>query len=96
MATKIKDSKDRGELKHKIKKDLATPDMGSYEPTKSQEFIANKTGPSQKWETGPVVRYYEKMQKLSKGVPASNVYKVTPDHFNRLSKSPPSCRINRH
>ena len=81
---------------HKIRKDTMAPDMGSYEPRKSQEYIEPKKGPSQKWETGPVVRYYEKMIKLNKEKPACNNYKVTSDHFNRLSKSPPSVRINRH
>jgi len=46
----------REDLRKKPKKDL-NPDMGSYEPTKSQNYTA-KRGFSQKWDTGPVKKFY--------------------------------------
>ena len=64
------------DLTHKIKKDSG-PDMGSYEPRRSLDFLDNKDGPSQKWQTGPVIRFYEKTLKIHKDNPNMATYKVT-------------------
>ena len=95
IAPKIYEPKvKREDLRKKPKKDSA-PDMGSYEPAKVAKAL-HKQGLSQKWDTGPVVKFYEKQVKLSKHVPSCNYYKVTTDAYNRLSRSPPSIAMKRH
>ena len=93
FAAKIVETKEGPEVGKKIKKDPA-PDMGSYDVKKGQEHCETK-GFSQKWDTGPVVKFYEKMIQLKKKVPGSNHYTVTNQAFSRLSLSPPSIRTRR-
>ena len=75
FACKIVEAKEGPEVGKKIKKESG-PDMGSYDIKKGQELCEPK-GFSQKWDTGPVVKFYEKMIQLKKKVPASNHYTVT-------------------
>ena len=95
-STKIYDPLVKREDLHKKPKKDPLPDFGSYETEKSFNFTAKASEFSQKWMTGPVVRFHEGPVKHTKHVPSSSHYKVTTDHFNRLSKSPPSLRTNRH
>ena len=85
----------REDLGKKPKKDTG-PDFGSYEADKSFNFTAKSPEFSQKWMTGPVVRFHEGPVKHTKHVPSASYYKVTTQHFDRLSKSPPTFRTKRH
>ena len=69
--------------------------MGSYDSTKAYKYTM-KRGFSQKWDSGPVKKFYEIDIKRSKKVPSCSYYTVTNDAMNRLSKSPPSIRMRRH
>ena len=94
--TKIYDPLVKREDLHKKPKKDPLPDFGSYEVGKSFNYTAKASEYSQKWMTGPVVRFHEGPNKHKKHVPAASHYKITKQHFDRLSKSPPSLRINRH
>jgi len=69
--------------------------MGTYEPTKSIKYIERKEL-SQKWDSGPIKKFYDIEINRAKKVPAPNFYEVTDGAFNRLSKSPNSIRVRRH
>lgn len=72
------------------------PDMGTYEAPKSKDYFKDQTGFSGKLSTAPFQKFYEQTIKRSKLTPAPSHYKLTKDHFNRLSRSPPSIRTMRH
>ena len=93
--TKIPDPLVKKEDLGKRPKKSTDPDMGTYEPTKAFKYTV-KRGFSQKWDTGPVVKYYERDIKRSKIVPSCSQYTVSKDALDRLSKSPPSIRMKRH
>ena len=95
LVTKIPDPLVKKEEWGKRPKKSNDPDMGTYEPTKAFKYTV-KRGFSQKWDTGPVVKFYEGEIKRSKKVPSCSQYTVTNDALNRLSKSPPSIRMKRH
>ena len=76
-------------------KKVSGPDMGTYDLSK--EFDFKEPGKnSQKWAPPAKGTIYDPIYKHSKGVPAPSHYKITPDHFARLSRSPPSIRVMRH
>lgn len=96
LATKIYEPLvKREDLYKKAKKD-PLPDFGSYNTEKSFNYTAKSSEFSQKWLAGPVKRFHEGSVKHSKHVPSANFYKITTQHFDRLSKSPPSLRSKRH
>ena len=72
------------------------PDMGTYNAPKCIDHFTDKTGFSGKLSSAPVPKFYDMAIKKSKGVPAPTHYKITQNHFNRLSRSPPSIRTRRH
>lgn len=95
--TKIFEVKETAQEANRIKpKKTHEPDVGSYEAPKAKDYLENKTGYSGKVTPSPFVRFYEPNLKQRKYVPAPSHYKVTSEHFNRLSKSPPSLRTRRH
>lgn len=95
LTSKLQEPKIKKEdLGKKPKKDTG-PDMGTYEPTKSIKYIERKEL-SQKWDSGPIKKFYDIEINRAKKVPAPNFYEVTDGAFNRLSKSPNSIRVRRH
>ena len=95
FSTKIHDPLVKKEDLGKKPKKSNLPDMGSYDSTKAYRYTM-KRGFSQKWDSGPVKKFYEIDIKRSKKVPSCSYYTVTNDAMNRLSKSPPSIRMRRH
>ena len=83
------------DLGKKPKKD-PLPDMGSYDTKKGFEYTRDRSYPSQKWSTAPVVKFYEQNIKRTKAVPSCSHYVVTDKAVNKLSRSPPSIRVRRH
>ena len=95
FVTKIHDPLIKKEDLGKKPKKSTDPDMGTYDSTKAFRYTMRR-GFSQKWDTGPVIKFYEGELKRSKKVPSCSYYTVTDDAMNRLSKSPPSIRMKRH
>ena len=93
--TKIHDPVIKKEDLGKKTKKSTDPDMGTYDATKAFKSTT-KRGFSQKWDTGPVIKFYEGEIKRSKKVPSCSYYDVTNEALNRLSKSPLSIRMKRH
>ena len=58
MITKIPATKERKEDLGKKPKKSSAPDVGTYEPTKSLNYVAKK-GFTQKMSVGPVIKFYE-------------------------------------
>lgn len=95
LVTKIPDPLVKKEDLGKKPKKSSEPDMGTYDATKAFRYT-QKRGFSQKWDTGPVVKFYEGEVRRAKKVPSCSHYVVTNEALNRLSKSPPSIRTRRH
>lgn len=72
------------------------PEVGTYDPEPSfKKLLANP--PRVKMITGkPKECFIDEIKRKKKWCPGSGTYDVTPEHFRRLSKSPPSIRIRRH
>jgi hypothetical protein len=72
------------------------PDMGTYQHSKQFHSTQTRKVSTEKWVNVKKPSYLDPVMKRSKGAPAPSTYKVTMDHYARLSASPPSIRPRRH
>ena len=72
------------------------PDVGTYQSQPAYKYTLPRKGHSQKWTNTPKTRFYDFDIKRSKEVPGAGTYKVQPNVFKQLSRSPPSIAIRRH
>ena len=72
------------------------PDMGSYTVINAFNYTQRRKGPSQKWGTLERKSVVDNAVKATKGKPTPTTYKVSMQHYSRLSPSPPSIRTRRH
>jgi len=73
-----------------------TPEPCTYDPLPGFKKLLPASLVTKMIAGKPKECFIDDIKRHRKWVPGAGTYNVTPDHFRRLSKSPPSIRIYRH